>query len=215
MADRCTSSRSPETSCENRLAAYLAGAAAALLATREAKAVIGPNTTEQTFGINEEVNIDLNSDGQIDLQIDHDRVILPGGGGALGDYDNSGMTAGNDLLLWQQTFGGNTALPNDNGLGTPIDARHLDLWQSHFGAAGSSGTAVDYLQLDKNDANGAENPIPIDFEATFPLNGTIANDTAQTAYVTSGENTGFGDNMKLGSYPAALAAGVEIGFNSP
>lgn len=211
MAERPTKS-SKEAVRKVRLTAYLAGGGAAVLAARESDAVIISNTTEQPFGINEEVNIDLNSDGQVDLQIDHDRVVLPGGGGALGDYDNSSATAGNDLVLWQRTLGSSTPLPNDNGLGTPIDSRHLDLWQTHFGASGASGTAVDYLQIDKNDVNSAANPIPTDFETTFPLNGTVANDTAQTAYVTSGENTGYLDD--LGGYPQALQAGQEIGFNS-
>ena len=30
--------------------------------------------TVQPFGINQEVNIDFNGDGQIDWQLDHDRV---------------------------------------------------------------------------------------------------------------------------------------------
>src|SRR5436309_3064161 len=43
------------------------------------------------------------------------------------------------------------------------------------------GPVVDYLQLDKNDVNGAspgENPLPIDWTRTFPLNGTTADNTA-------------------------------------
>lgn len=202
---------SSDAARKSRLAAYLAGGATTL-AARQAEAVIVSNTTEQPFGINEEVNIDLNGDGQIDLQIDHDRVILPGAGGALGDYDNSSSTGGSDLVLWQRSLGSNTSLPNDNGLGTPIDARHLDLWQTHFGASGSSGTAIDYLQIDKNDVNSAANPIPVDFEQTFPVNGTVANDTVQTAYVTTGESTGYLDD--LGGYPQALEAGQQIGPNS-
>ena len=59
------------------------------------------NTTVQSFGINGDVNIDFNNDGQTDFQIDHDRVNL-------------------------------------------------------------NGTNLDYLQVDKNDVNSADNPLPID-----------------------------------------------------
>lgn len=64
---------------EGKLAAYLAasGAAGTFLAS-QAEAAIITNTSVQPFGINEEVNIDFNGDGQIDYQIDHDRVNLNG-----------------------------------------------------------------------------------------------------------------------------------------
>ena len=64
---------------EAKLAAYvsLTGAIGAALAS-EAGAVIVANTTPQPFGINGEVNIDFNNDGQIDYQIDHDRYNLNG-----------------------------------------------------------------------------------------------------------------------------------------
>src|SRR5688500_14119466 len=72
------------------------------------------------------------------------------------------------------------------------------------------GNILDYLQLDKNDINGAppaEDPLPVNFEDTFPLNGTVANENAQAAYVTP--DTG------LRHYPAALTAGTPIGPGLP
>jgi hypothetical protein len=62
-----------------RLASYLAaaGAVGAALAS-PADAAIVAHTTPQAFGVNEEVGIDFNQDGQIDFQIDHDRVNLNG-----------------------------------------------------------------------------------------------------------------------------------------
>lgn len=134
---------------EKRLAAYLtaAGAAGTVLAS-EAEAVIVFNNTEQPFGINEEVSIDFNSDGQIDYQIDHDRV----------NYN---------------------------------------------------GTDYDFLQLDKNDVTTPPNltgPTSFDILATFPLNGTEANDTFNAKYV-------IGSNVQ-GSYPAALEANTLIGPGS-
>jgi hypothetical protein len=134
-------------SLESKLASY-AAAAAALAGASEAQAVIVGNTTLQPFGVNGEVSIDFNSDGQTDFQIDHDRVNLNG----------------NDL---------------------------------------------DYLQIDKNDVNGATNPLAFDpgpgccFAATtFPPGATTPNDANNSAYVIGGSQ---------GSYPAALAQGTLIG----
>jgi hypothetical protein len=133
-----------------RLAAYLAAAGAVGTAVAsEAEAIIVYDTTVQPFGINGAVPIDFNSDGQVDYEIDHDRVDLGG------------------------------------------------------------GNVVDYLQLDKNDINGAspgENPLPINVFDTFPQNGTDANNTFDAGYVTSGTQ---------GDYPAALSFGTPIGPASP
>ncbi|MEX2310515.1 MAG: hypothetical protein WD738_23310 [Pirellulales bacterium] len=64
---------------DHKLTAYLATSASlGAIAASEAQAVVVSNTTVQPFGINQEVNIDFNSDGQIDYQIDHDRVNLNG-----------------------------------------------------------------------------------------------------------------------------------------
>jgi hypothetical protein len=67
------------TAFDLRLAQYLTAAAGvgAVFAS-EADALIVSNTTPQPIGINGEVNIDFNSDGQTDVQIDHDRVNLAG-----------------------------------------------------------------------------------------------------------------------------------------
>jgi hypothetical protein len=64
---------------DGKLAAYLAaaGAVGSIMAS-EAQAAVVSNNTIQPFGINEEVNIDFNGDGQIDYQIDHDRYNLNG-----------------------------------------------------------------------------------------------------------------------------------------
>lgn len=69
-----------------KLAGYLAaaGAVTGVMAT-DAKAIVVGNNTVQPFGVNGSVNLDFNSDGQTDFQIDHDRVTLPGGGPTL-DY---------------------------------------------------------------------------------------------------------------------------------
>jgi hypothetical protein len=63
---------------ERKLAAYLAAVASGTLVATDAKAVIVSNDNVRPFGINQDVNIDFNGDGQIDWQIDHDRVNLNG-----------------------------------------------------------------------------------------------------------------------------------------
>src|SRR5688572_1564823 len=100
-------------SLDARLAAYLAstGAVGTALAP-EANAIIVGNSVTHPFGINGAVDIDFNKDGQVDFQIDHDRVDL-------------------------------------------------------------NGMLLDYLQIDKNDINGAGNPLAFDpltggMAATFP-----------------------------------------------
>ncbi len=138
---------------DGRLAAYLtaAGAVGSVMAS-EAHAVIVKNLTPQAWGINGVVNIDFNSDGQTDFQLDHDQVDL----------------------------------------------------------SAQSGPVVDYLQIDKNDVNGASlgenllafDPITNNQAMTFPPNATVPNDANESAYVINGLQ---------GSYPAALTSGSLIG----
>jgi hypothetical protein len=72
-------------SINKRLAAYLsaAGAVGTVMASK-AEAVVVGTTNQQAFGINGVVDIDFNNDGQLDFQIDHDRVDL--GSGNIYDY---------------------------------------------------------------------------------------------------------------------------------
>jgi hypothetical protein len=142
-------------SLERKLGSYLASSASigAVMAS-DAKAVIVSNPVTQNVGINGFANIDFNSDGQTDFQIDHDRVDLGG------------------------------------------------------------GNIVDYLQLDKNDVNGAspgENLFASDFTIPFPVNGTVANDTAESSYLVL--NPATSDSTVR--YPEALLAGNQIGPSSP
>jgi hypothetical protein len=99
-----------------------------------------------------------------------------------------------------QPFGIDGAVPidfdGDNQVDFEIDHDNIDL---------GGGNVVDYLQIDKNDTNGAspgENPCPINVFDTFPTNGGFPNDTADAGYVITGPQ---------GSYPAALSARTLIG----
>lgn len=68
----------------------------------------------------------------------------------------------------------------------------------------TGGSVLDYLQVDKNDASSAANPLPIDNFGTFPLNGTSPN--SDTEFLTF--TNSFGDQ---GGYAVALKAGDLIG----
>src|SRR5262245_42613478 len=149
--------RDASRSLDRKLASYLAASASiGAVAASDAKAIVISNPVTQNVGINGFVNIDFNSDGQTDFQIDHDRVD---------------MTA-------------------------------------------QGGPVVDYLQIDKNDINGAspgENPLAFDplpglQATTFPPNGTTPNDQTQAGYLI--QNPGGATNIE---YPSALLAGAEIG----
>lgn len=71
-------------SLDGRLAAYMAAVGATAAASSDAQAVVVTNATVQPFGVNGAVGIDFNTDGQIDFEIDHDRIDV--GGGNLVDF---------------------------------------------------------------------------------------------------------------------------------
>jgi hypothetical protein len=51
----------------------------------------------------------------------------------LGDYNEDGLVDAADYTVWRDAENGNVALPNDNGLGTPIGSSHYDLWAGNYG----------------------------------------------------------------------------------
>jgi hypothetical protein len=69
---------------DRKLAGYVAAVVSGSLVAKEVGAVVISNSSVQSFGINGAVPIDFNGDGQVDFEIDHDRVDL--GGGLLVDY---------------------------------------------------------------------------------------------------------------------------------
>jgi len=95
---------------------------------------------------------------------------------------------------------------NDGQTDFQIDHDRVDL---------GGGNIVDYLQLDKNDINGENDPLPFDpligFQAqTFPPGATTPNDQNNAAYLVQ-DPPNNGANLQ---YPSALLAGAEIGPNS-
>jgi hypothetical protein len=63
--------------------------------------------------------------------------------GVNGDFNNDGKVDASDYLTWRKNSGTNNALPNDNGLGTPIGPNHYTLWRSNFGKPPGSGSLVE------------------------------------------------------------------------
>lgn len=54
-----------------------------------------------------------------------------------GDFNSDGAVDAADYAVWRNSFGSSTALPNDNGLGTPVGQEHYNLWKANFGQSGS------------------------------------------------------------------------------
>ena len=108
-----------------RLAAYLASAGALGTAVAsEAEAAIVGNSTVQPFGVNGVVNIDFNMDGQIDFQVDHDRVDLTNMGGGVLDYlqiDKNDINGETNPLVFDP-IAGNQAATFPPNMTTPNDA---------------------------------------------------------------------------------------------
>jgi hypothetical protein len=62
-----------------------------------------------------------------------------GGPGLDGDFNDDGIVDAADYITWRKNDGTSNALPNDNGLGTPIGSAHYDLWAAHFGEMATPG----------------------------------------------------------------------------
>lgn len=62
--------------------------------------------------------------------------------GVPGDFNGDHVVDAADYTVWRDHLNSNVALPNDNGLGTPIGAAHYDLWKSNFGDSGSGGGSL-------------------------------------------------------------------------
>jgi len=56
-----------------------------------------------------------------------------------GDYDRNGIVGASDYSLFRNHLGSDTALPNDDGIGTPISQSHYNLWKSNFGNTAAIG----------------------------------------------------------------------------
>ena len=77
-----------------------------------------------------------------DFYIRSIEVTSPAPPGVPGDFNGDNKVDAADYVTWRKNNGTGNALPNDNGLGTPIGMSHYNLWKANFGAmAGSGGGA--------------------------------------------------------------------------
>jgi hypothetical protein len=67
-------------------------------------------------------------------------IFTVGPAGIPGDFNSDGQVDAGDFVTWKKNEGTNNALPNDNGLGTPIGLSHYDLWRANFGNPPGSGS---------------------------------------------------------------------------
>lgn len=66
-----------------------------------------------------------------------------------GDFTNNFSEDAADYVLYRHNLETNPtgALPNDNGLGTPVSSAHYDLWRTHFGNASAANDGEQYAIL--------------------------------------------------------------------
>jgi autotransporter-associated beta strand protein len=69
-------------------------------------------------------------------------IFSVGPAGLAGDFNSDGQVDAGDYVTWQKNLNTTNALPNDNGLGTPIGTAHYDLWRANFGNPPGSGSGL-------------------------------------------------------------------------
>jgi hypothetical protein len=132
-------------SFDARMAAYLAAAGAVGTAiASEAEAIVVYDTTVQPFGIDGAVPIDFNSDGQIDYEIDHDRIDVGAGNNVdflqLDKNDTNGGSLGENPCPIN-VF--DTFPPNGTALNNTADAGYvINGAQGDYPAALSHGDLI-------------------------------------------------------------------------
>lgn len=134
-----TMKRSP-SNLEARLAAYLATAGGVAFLSSTAEGAVVGNTTVQPFGVNQDVGVDFNGDGQTDFQIDHDRFNLNGSNLDYLQIDkNDVSSAANPLPI----NGDATFAPGIGPANDPWEAAYMvNGPQGSYPAALTSGTPI-------------------------------------------------------------------------
>jgi hypothetical protein len=62
--------------------------------------------------------------------------------GLAGDFNNDGKVDAGDYVIWRKNNNTNNVLPNDGGLGTPINSSHYTLWRNNFGKPPGAGSGI-------------------------------------------------------------------------
>lgn len=193
---------------DKRLTTYLAATAGAgAVAANNAEAVVVADLTPRPFGINESVDIDFNSDGVVDFQIDHDRVDLNGTNLDFLQIDK------NDINGALSTTPVESELVPVDGFasfpGTPADytgdgqwnAADYTVWRDNLGQSGVAGDGDGSGTVDQPDYDVFHNafgkdPAPANYDAGYMSDELLC-----------------GPFSSGGCHPLALSAGTEIGPN--
>jgi hypothetical protein len=87
--------------------------------------------------------------GQLALGVDRvaEALLDVGPAGVSGDYTNDFLVDAADYVAFRKAEGTGTALPNDNGLGTPISSGHETLWRQRFGDSSAANDAFQHAIL--------------------------------------------------------------------
>lgn len=59
-----------------------------------------------------------------------------------GDFNDDGQVDAADYTVWRDQLNSTDALPNDDGLGTPISIAHYNLWSTNFGQSSAAASAA-------------------------------------------------------------------------
>lgn len=191
---------------EPRLTSYLASAsavaagAAASAAGSHANAAVVANTTPIPFGINEEVNIDFDSNGTIEFQLDHDRVNIAGTDYDYLQLDKNDVSSAADPLpidafsVFPGAYQPNRANYTNDGIGS-WDQGDLLAWQNEYGSVNANPQNPTFFA----DGNGDD-----------AINGTDYLVWQQQNSVPFSFDHGYLTDAAE-EYPTALSAGSSIG----
>lgn len=193
---------------DKRLSTYLAATAGvgAVVAGR-ADAVVVSDLTPRPFGINESVDIDFNSDGVVDFQIDHDRVNLNGNDLDFLQIDKNDVngalstTPVENELVPVDGFASFPGVPSDYSGDGSWDAADYTVWRDNLGQSGVAGDGNGNGTVDQPDYDVFRNaygktPAPANYDAGYMSDELLC-----------------GPFSSGGCHPLALSAGAEIGPN--
>lgn len=88
-----------------------------------------------------QIYINKNNTFPLTVYVDNIRVgiNMPG---VPGDFNEDGSVDAGDYVVWRKNNGTENALPNDDGLGTPIGMAHYNLWRANFGGPAPGGGSL-------------------------------------------------------------------------
>jgi hypothetical protein len=131
---------------------------------------------------------------------------------AAGDFNDNGTVDAADFAAWRNSVGGTTALPNDNGLGTPIGSAHYNLWKAGFGNAGGGGNTFAFEDPDIWTVTQYDPAPSVGLESTPPGADSIwfaENNPEDIVIVLNDARTGENGTQPMGTF----SYGGETGTN--